>query len=455
MEHIEPATSNGEAHLTSSAIDESVPHEHSRLTSLYHEESTKIAQSSDDQVFHASVKAGLTDSPASFLSSAEKTVRVQDEKLRDHLADFNAFTQSIKVPPKVLGLGDGLPKENKSELWVGQEKVRINKRKKSKSLRGDDDDGVIDYNWVLWKDHAGIVRTAMTPSGTSIVGNFRALKWPKRLQRFLALSFCGRDAHKPFERDLYTRILSEPIAGHKNPDNTVFKKSSALLEPKALNAPLRAITKSFVGLKQNSECTILRSETVEALRLYCNHDYTGFLSALKKYGTIITYDIITNINRGPIFSPGMVSEALRCLMQDSLQEFIPQETLLWVKDVLFHYLANRDLRPGRSISSLSILARWKSKPFGTSGFAASEHVSEEFSDSFYTECQSLIYQGLGDTEGERIKSGAAISAVLFTACLAAMAVADKDNAAYAASTVTIVTLALEAAGALFGVARFL
>jgi hypothetical protein len=107
-------------------------------------------------------------------------------------------------------------------------------------------------------------------------------------------------------------------------------------------------SKSFVGSRR-IERVLLRVETIEALKLYCYQDYAGFMSMIHSRKSIITTDILNNLNRGPIFAGGMVGIALAVVVQKSLQEFIAQTTLICARDTIYHYLANRNLTLNKEI----------------------------------------------------------------------------------------------------------
>lgn len=206
-------------------------------------------------------------------------------------------------------------------------------------------------------------------------------------------------------------------------------------------------SKTFLGSFENGNCTMLRIQTIQALKLYCERDFMGFMKLIQQHKSIITLDIRNNLGRGMIFSAPMVRIALQNLVEDSLQEYIPMESLSYVRDIIFHYLANRNLRLGGTLSP-----RWTPMPIDTKDFNAMNYLSEEYCDGFFQECQDIIRCGYGNTVEERIKSGAAVTAVLYAACLAAMDSADTDNATYAQNLVRSVGVLSTVAGALVMIA---
>jgi hypothetical protein len=120
----------------------------------------------------------------------------------------------------------------------------------------------------------------------------------------------------------------------------------------------------------------------------------------------------------------MVGYALEHLVKASLTEYIPHETFQYVRDIMYHYLANRNLHP-------SIRGKWQAIAFDTTDFNAMNYMSNDFCDGFFAECQDVIRVGYGDTVEQRCRSGAIVMALLYSASIAAMDVADKDNAVYA------------------------
>jgi hypothetical protein len=415
------------------------------ISHFMREEYRKIADLTDDEVYEACIKAGIVNPMQTHgnVHFTQKVEHIAGEKLRDQLADFNTFTQYLKQPnKKTLHLGDGIVKSDLVELWVGEEKVEM-KRKRTTGL-GTPDDGV--YKWVYWRDGAGVVRTSVAKGGNAVVKTFRAMRWPKKYQRWRVFSFNGRDAHTPWERHNYANRLqkSSPSLSSTNSTFATLEKPGAKENSITPSTTKIVETKTFYGTEENFTCTLLRVETIEALRLYCEGDYYGFMDMIHAHKSLITMDIRHNLNRGPIFSGAMVGYALNILVQASLRQFIPQETLACVRDIMYHYLANRNLK---ARSHFGIL-KWRADAFDTAHFNARNHFSDEFSDGFFSECQEVIRCGYGDTQEERCKSGAAVSAILYTASLAAMDAADSDNALYAQNLVSAVGVIANAANSL-------
>jgi hypothetical protein len=204
--------------------------------------------------------------------------------------------------------------------------------------------------------------------------------------------------------------------------------------------PLPEAPREFLGVVENRLCTLLRLETIEAFRVYCQRDFRSFMESVHQHKNLITLDIRNNLNRGPIFSAGMVAYALQKLIESSLNEYLPYEDLKYVRDIMFHYLANRNLRFHRF--------KWRPRAFDTRDFNAMNYLDDEYCDGFFKEMQGIIRRGYGETEQERVKSGAAVTAILYVSCLTAMDTADKDNAHHAQNLVTAVTIAYMASEAL-------
>lgn len=406
------------------------------MSNFLRDEYEKIRNLTDEEVCDACVKAGIIHPIETHGDIHVSQKGIDRAKLQGQLADFNAFTKFMQQPnKKTLHLGDGIVTTDSMELWVAEEKISMKKRRTTGLMATDD--GV--YKWVYWRDGAGVVRSSVPKDGNAVVKTFRAMRWPKRFQRWRVFSFHGRDAHTPWERHTYVNSLgSSPassstlvsIEKHEQPPE---QKPEKLVE-----------TKSFFGLEENISCTLLRVETIEALKRYCQGDYYGFMDLVHTHKSLITMDIRHNLNRGPIFSGAMVGYALNILVKASLAEFIPQETLAFVRDIMFHYLANRNLK-ARSEWGIK---EWRADAFDTAHFNARNHFSDEFSDGFFSECQEVIRSGYGDTQEERCKSGAAVAAMLYTACLAAMDAADSDNARYAQNLVSAVGVITNAANSL-------
>jgi len=355
--------------------------------------------------------------------------------LRQQLEDFQAFTNftSDHLHRKPLRFEDGLSKNDFFELWISQEVVHMKQEGKNY-----EHDVQTAYRWVFFRDGAGVVRSRVPIHGTQMTETVRTIRWPTKWQKFQALSCQGRRAHKPWEEHLFINLLKLPIelphAGDKLarptwPDYLGKSTSSAVLN----------------GSMENFFCTILRVETVHALLAWCQRDYGTFLAHLHKHKTLITADISRNLNRGPIFNAAMVNIALGKVVNACLQEYIPQRTMAYARDIMYHYLANRDLH----IETRFVLGpRWTPRPFDTSDFNAASHIYDEFHRRFFKEVQEIIRQGYGTTVEERIKSGAAVCAVVYTACLMAMDVADDDNALYAQNLIRAVGVAFDAINAL-------
>jgi len=140
----------------------------------------------------------------------------------------------------------------------------------------------------------------------------------------------------------------------------------------------------------------------------------------------------------------MVSHALSAVVRASLEEYIPHQTMSYVRDMMYHYLANRDLHIVTHLKG----SYWSPRPFDTADFNAASHVYDDFHRRFFKEVQEVMRQGYGDTVDQRIKSGAAVCAVLYTACLLAMDVADDDNVLHAQNLVRAVGVAFDAANSL-------
>src|SRR2546423_1426432 len=344
------------------------------FSNFLREEYTTIAELTDDEVFQASLGAGIinTVSELGRKFSLHEFGRVEHEKLRDELADFNAFTRfMLHHDKKVLHLGDGIV-EGDMELWIGEDKVNI-KRKRTTGLVSADDGA---YKWVYWKDGSGVVRTAIRKEGSAVVKTFRAMRWPKRLQRWRVFSFHDRDAQAPWDRNPYiNRLQKEKSAAPSNgPPDIGLEKSGAIISESPITTTPTINTvqrKIFWGTEENLVCSLLRVETIDALALYSVGDYYGFMDRVHTYKSLITQDLIHNLNRGPIFSGAMVGYALENLVKSSLKEFIPQETLAYVRDIMFHYLANRNLKPESDWGQL----KWRASAFDTSHFNARNHFS--------------------------------------------------------------------------------
>jgi len=202
--------------------------------------------------------------------------------------------------------------------------------------------------------------------------------------------------------------------------------------------------REFLGVFENLYCTLLRVETIKALRLYCNGDFLGFMELIHQYKNAITLDIRNNLNRGPIFTAAMVGYALEKLVQSSITEYIPYENLKYMRDIMFHYLANRNLHLRHRLEGL----KWRPIAFDTRDFNAMNYLDDEYCDGFFKEMQNIIRRGYGNTEQSRWKSGAVVNALLYVSCLTAMDTADQDNAHHAQNLVRSVTVAYMASEAL-------
>jgi len=207
------------------------------------------------------------------------------------------------------------------ELWVGAKEIRLG-------------DGV--YKWVCWKDGAGAIRTRMGIEGNETIRRYRSQRWPRRVQRWMAFSFNKRAGHKPWERTRFTDVLS----GSESLNYDIYEKSQSMISGVGCSE-LPTKTKKFWGTRTNRECTLLRVETIEALKTYCRHDYDGFMSMVHRYKTVITNDIRENITPGPIFMAGMVKVATQRLAATSWAGLVPDETIKYVRQILHYHLANR------------------------------------------------------------------------------------------------------------------
>lgn len=553
---------------------------------------------SDSAIFDACVQFGITQNPPPskvLLRRQHKTDRVQAENLREQLADFNAFTQFMNKRNKPTSIGDGLQQGDFAELWVRDTKIEVHR--KGTGL-GENDDGT--YQWVFWRDSMGVVRSALPPDGNAMVKSRRIRRWPHKLERWVNLSFIGRDANMPLERHRYFNRLSHDgtgddlaecttkeenieiditfeglgrqssIASTESEDTAVdvllicdeFRSSNrystvgddfnGLLPLLQINDPrilermagirrtslsdvgtlldaaeganaataarqrysgldeatisrVQSLRKSFregnrsrasksvdsnpatnstsktdlspqiihnarnqkplpplpdtsiqdpslpdtdsrifLGAFENRHCTLLRLQTIEALKLYSNRDFVGFMELIHQHKSIITLDIRNNLNRGPVFSGAMVGYALDKLIQSSLTEYIPYENLKYVRDIMYHYLANRNLHIRLRLRGLE----WRPIAFDTRDFNAMNYLDDEYCDGFFKEMQDIIRRGYGDTEEQRWKTGAIVNAILYVCCLEAMDAADKDNDHHAQNLIRSVTVAYMAAEAL-------
>lgn len=397
----------------------------------------KLAHLTDEQVYKACTAAGIVKHPGDEPPrGTHLAARVHHDSLREQFDDFDAFTKYMNDPFKrPPGLDRGLPKAGLFQLRVSQEKVHI--KQDSKSW---DEDRQGSFRWVYFRDAAGVIRSSIAKDGTGIVKTVRTIRWPSRWDRWSAFSFNGRDAHKPWERHRFVNQLQLRIES-ANSSTDVLEKPGSHHPQRHVAEPQSVI---YTGAHENSKCTLLRVETVHALKVYCQGDYPTFLSLLHTHKTLITQDIKANLNRGPIYNAAMVTQALSAVVKASLEEYIPQTTMAYVRDIMFHFLANRDLVLEDRFNG----AKWSPRAFDTSDFNAASHISTEFHGGFFREVIEIIRQGYGPTIETRIKSGAAVCAVLYTASLMAMDVADEDNALYAQDLVRAVGIVFNAANSL-------
>jgi hypothetical protein len=205
------------------------------------------------------------------------------------------------------------------ELRVGEKEIRLG-------------DGV--YKWVFWKDDTGVIRTRVGKRGNETLRLYREWRWPRRVQRWMAFSFNKRAGQKPWERTRFTNVLS----GIENYD--INEKSQATIsEVECAEVPAK--TKIFWGARTNRDCTLLRVETIEALKMYCKQDFDGFMNMVHRYKTVITNDLCENITPGPIFTAGMVKDTMQRLAATSWAGLVPEETINYVRQILHHHLASR------------------------------------------------------------------------------------------------------------------
>jgi hypothetical protein len=267
------------------------------------------------------------------------------------------------------------------------------------------------------------------------------MRWPTYGQRLMALSFDGRATHKPWERERFANIL----IGEPTNYDILEKHTSVVSEIEVDEYPF-AMSKVFWGLTTNRVFSLLRVETIKALKLYCQQDYEGFMKMIHKYKGLITEDICNNLNRGPIFSSGMVANALDVLVKASDQA-IPNGTLGYIRDIVYHYLINRNLYPERSpFKKLN----WHIGEFNPTHNAAMYYMSGESADGFFLECQSILPDEYGDTVKKCCDSIAALFAVFYTAFLSAMDRAGRENISYAQSIVTSVGVMATSIGRIVG-----
>jgi hypothetical protein len=193
------------------------------------------------------------------------------------------------------------------ELWVGGREIRLA-------------DGV--YKWVFWKDGNGVIRTRVGKRGNESLRLYREWRWPRRVQRWMAFSFNKRAGHKPWERTRFTNVLS----GIESFNYDIYEKSQSTIS-EAECAEVKSKTKTFWGARINRDCTLFRVETIEALKMYCNEDYDGFINMVHRYKTVITNDLCENITSGPIFTAGMVKDTMQRLAATSWAGLVPDETI--------------------------------------------------------------------------------------------------------------------------------
>jgi len=207
------------------------------------------------------------------------------------------------------------------ELWVGEKEVWLG-------------NGV--YKWVCWKDGADVIRTRMGSGGNEILNKYRKQRWPRRFQRWIACSFNKRSGHKPWERTQFTNLLTEI---ETSLDLDIDEKSNVFIsEVEIPRTPAK--TNVFWGSRINRDCTLLRLETIEALKMYCQHDYDGFMGTVHRYKTVITNDLCANTNSGPIFTAEMAKDAMQNLAATSWAAPVPHETIQYVRDIIQHHLSN-------------------------------------------------------------------------------------------------------------------
>jgi hypothetical protein len=254
------------------------------------------------------------------------SIRSTDDRV---LEPINIVSRSIPTDPNPLTqlLEDTSSQTERDrddkvpELWVAGKEIPLG-------------DGV--YKWVCWKYGTGAVRTRMGTEGNEIIKRYRAQRWPRRVQRWMAFSFNKRAGHKPWERTRFTNVLS----GIESLDCDIYEKSQSLISEVEISE-IPAKTKVFWGARTNHDCTLLRVESIEALKMYCKHDYDGFMNMVHQYKTVITKDICENIPPGPMFMAGMVKDATQRLAATSRAGLVPDETDNYVRTILHHHLANR------------------------------------------------------------------------------------------------------------------
>lgn len=230
-----------------------------------------------------------------------------------------ALTQLLREAASHLELNRDL---KPPELWVGDNKVRLG-------------DGV--YQWVCWKDGAGVIRTQMGTAGNDILSRYHTQRWPRRIQRWIACSFNKRSVHKPWELKGFINVL----AGIEISEGLDIDEKSNTFVSEVEIPQTPAKTNMFWGARINRNCTLLRLETIEALKMYCQHDYDGFMNLVHVYKTVITKDLCANTNSGPIFKPEMVKDAMQRLAATSWAGDVPHETIQYVRDILYHHLAHQ------------------------------------------------------------------------------------------------------------------
>ena len=390
----------------------------------------EMAALSDEEVYKLCVKLGLTLERALKYHYLKASELVHNDGLREQLDDFNNFTR-LQTGHEKRSLDDGLVKGKLEELWVGNKHIQIDS--KSSESGGW-------YKWVCWKDAAGVIRTKIKSSN---VVEYRRMRWPTHRQRLMALSFDGRAAHKPWERERFTNILLGEPTNHD-----ILEKYESVVSEIEVDEYPSATSEVFWGLTTNRIFTLLRVETIKALKLYSQRDYEGFMNMIHKYKGLITKDICNNLNRGPIFSSGMVANALQVLVK-APDEGIPTNKLVYIRDIIYHYLINRNLNPERSTFGK---LKWDVDELDVTRNAVLYYImSCESRDGFFVECQSILPREYGDTEKQRCDSVAAVFSVLYTAFLAAMDVAARENIPYAQSIVSAVGVMAASMGSMVGI----
>ena len=300
-----------------------------------------------------------------------------------------SLARYLRTPSTPISLGEGLIQSNLSQLWVGEQDIFLHE----KDL----------YRWVSWKDPSGIVRTKQWTKNDA-VANFRAERWSNPISRAMAFSFAKGDAHKPWERERFTDVLSGQSDILESVGMDIFEKTHFRVS-EVEDDSQKAKTKMVWGTTMNRKFTLLRLETIEALKAYSQANYDEFMRLIEVHKDIITAELCSVFNRGPIFSPGMVAMALRNLLKnpDSV------ETNTYVKHIIHHYLVNCELYVGTSLFGRK---KWRIPSITIDNLNL---FSETPCDLLLDECREFVY-GAGDlTMDQRRKLAEMLSRICLTA----------------------------------------